>query len=298
MEWFRTHPYASALSAAGVLVVVGAYIVVLRASEPTRTQATAWGGAGSSFLDPTSFEPPQYVAPTYQGDIIQQVQSGPPYTYITPVGSATSASVSGDNPYDFEAFIAMLIKETVPKRQAVDARADSSTMDPYAYIPRGLISTTTPPTARTSTQQALYDYGNDIGSSIESFEQQHTNTVQILKEQAEDRADPDKATAVVNLGRAFQNLGSNLSAMDNVPSVMVSAHAALAKSYIELGKNLALIPGAERDSDFIQAIQTYNASADTFTGNYIRIVSLFGAYGVTFTSADSGRVFTFSPSGF
>jgi len=168
----------------------------------------------------------------------------------------------------------------------------------YAYIPRGLISTTTPSTARTALQQQLYDYGNDIGSSIESFEQQHSNTVQILKEQVEDRSDPDKAAAVVNIGHAFQNLGTNLAKMDNVPSAMVAAHAALAQSYIEIGKNLALVPQAERDSDFIQAIQTYNTSADAFTRNYIQIVSLFGAHGVTFTSSDAGRVFTFSPSGF
>ncbi len=297
MEWFRTHPYTSALCAAGALVIIGAYIVGQRASQPDQTPATAWGGAGSSFLDPTSYEPARNTTAD-QGDIMQQVQSGPPYTYITPLGSATSASVRGDNPYDFETFIAILINGTAPKKQAADAGTDTSVIDPYAYIPRGLVSTTTPSTARTGTQQALYDYGNDVGSSIESFEQQHTNTVQILKEQVEDRADPDKATAVVNLGRAFQNLGNNLSVMDNVPPVMASAHAALAKSYIELGKNLALIPGAERDSDFIQAIQTYNASADTFTANYIRVVSLFGAYSVTFTSADSGRVFTFSPSGF
>jgi hypothetical protein len=86
--------------------------------------------------------------------------------------------------------------------------------------------------------------------------------------------------------------------METVPPAITSAHNKLAQSYIEIGKNLSLIPGAERDSDFIAAIQVYNASADTFTRNYIQIASLFGAHGVTFTSGDSGRVFTFSPSGF
>lgn len=222
---------------------------------------------------------------------MDQVKSGPPYTYIPP-SLATPAPTDNQDSYDFEAFVAMLTQGSAPKKQS--ASESGSVVSAYAYIPRGLISTTTPHTGRTDVQQALYDYGNDIGSSIESFEQQHSNTVQVLKGQVEDRGNPDKAAAVAQIGRAFQGLGNNLAAMDTVPSGMVSAHKALAQSYIEIGKNLALIPQAERDSDFIQAIQTYNASADTFTKNYIRIVSLFGANGVTFTSSDSGRVFTFS----
>lgn len=294
MEWARTHPYASALCAAGVLLVIGAVVVVQRASQPVPKRATAWGGTGALLLDPT-YQPAQNDSLDREA-IMREVTDGPPYTYIPPASSATSAPAATDNPNDFDAFMAMLLKGTTPK--APVQNEETPTLDAYAFIPRGLISTTTFSSKRSDVQQALYDYGNDIGSSIESFEQQHKNSVQILKEQAEDRADAGKAFAVVSLGTAFQNLGKNLAATEVVPSAMTSAHAALAKSYIELGGNLALIPEAERDSDFIQAIQTYNASADAFTKSYIRLVSLFGAYGVTFTSADSGRVFTFSPTGF
>ncbi len=113
----------------------------------------------------------------------------------------------------------------------------------------------------------------------------------------EDRTNPEKAAAVVAIGHGLEEMGNSVAAMETVPSAVASAHEALAKSYIEIGKNLALIPRAERDSDFIKAIQTYNASADTFTKNYIQLVSLFGAHGVTFTSSDAGRVFMFNATG-
>ena len=295
MEWLRTHPYTSALCAAAILVLVGAYIVQSRAARPVETQASAWGGGVAPLLNPTSYGPTQN--PSQPDDTIaQQVKNGPPYTYIPP-RIATSAPTATGDPYDFESFVAFLAKGSVSATQT-NTTASGTSMSAYTFIPRGLISTSTSNTKMTATQQALYNYGNDIGSTIESFEQQHSNTVQILKGQVEDRADPDKAAAVAGLGHAFEDLGRTLLAMDAEPSGTNSAHAPLAQSHIEIGKNLALVPYAERDSDFIAAIQIYNTSADTFTKNYIRMVSLFAAYGVSFTSSDSGRVFTFSPSGF
>ncbi len=292
MEWLRTHPYTSALCAAGVLVLTGAFIVTSRATRPAGTGVTAWGGEAVPLLNPTSYGPTQN---SLQGDdVMGQVQNGPPYTYIAPNFSNLTPS-SEENSYDFEAFIAKLSAQGRPASGGTQG-TDDSVLSAYAFIPRGLISTSTPRATRTALQQELYDYGNDIGSTIESFEQQHSNTVQILKVQVEDRANPEKAAAVVAIGHELEDLGKILAAMETVPSAMVSTHNALAQSYIEIGKNLALVPSAERDSDFIKAIQTYNASADTFVKNYIQLVSLFGAHGVTFTSSDGGKVFTFSPN--
>lgn len=295
MEWLRTHPYTSALCAAGVFVLIGAFVVGRQAARPAGVPSSAWGGGATTLLNPTSYQP-QNTAPDNRS-IMQQVTDGPPYTYTPPAGITTAAPTS-DGSYDFEAFIAMLTQGSAPKKQP-DTSVDSSLLSAYAYIPRGLVSTTSSETTRTELQQSLYDYGNDIGSSIESYEQQHLNTVQILKGQVEDRTDPDKAAAVVNIGRALQDLGNNLAAVETVPAAMISAHEALAQSYVEIGKNLSLIPSATNDQDFIKAIQTYNASADIFTKNYIQMVSLFGAHGVAFSSIDAGSVFTFSSaSGF
>ena len=185
MEWARTHPYASALCAAGVLLVLGAYVVQQRASQPVPTRATAWGGTETPLLDPT-YQPAQNESLDRES-IMQRVKDNPPYTYIPPVTPATPAPTT-DEPDDFDSFVAMLMKGTSPKAPA-QSGGTSTLLDAYAFIPRGLISTTTPSKKLTATQQALYDYGNDIGSTIESFEQQHRNSPQVLKEQAEDRAD-------------------------------------------------------------------------------------------------------------
>lgn len=295
MEWARTHPYTAALCAAGILVLMGVFIVASRAAQPAGTRATTWGGEAAPLLNPTSNNNPQATPggmPT-----TQPVQDGPPYTYIAPSFS-TSPSSEEESSYDFAAFITKITKESSSKGQP-EAPADDSLLSAYTYIPRGLMSTTSiSRPQRTALQQELYDYGNDIGSTIESYEQQHSNTVQILKGQVEDRSSPEKAAAVVRIGRDLEEMGQSLAAMETVPSAISAAHDALAQSYREIGKKLALIPGAERDADFIAAIQAYNASADTFTKNYIQLVSLFGAHGVVFTSADAGRVFTFSPTGF
>jgi len=295
MEWLRAHPYTSAISAAVLLVFVGAYIVISRASQPAGTSPTSWGGEAVPFLDPTSYAPA--TGPSREdGSIMQQVQDGPPYTYIAPnfVNTAPPAEDNSDS-YNFDAFIAELTKQSVVKATADTGGGAQSA---YTFVPRGLISTTTSRAARSALQQQLYDYGNDIGSTIESFEQQHSNTVQVLKVQVEERANPEKAAAVVKIGRDFEELGKLLLQMDSVPPAAATAHGALAQSYIELGKKLALVPGAERDADYIKAIEAYNASADTFVQNYARLVSLFGAYSVTFTSIDGGKVFTFNPGGF
>ena len=293
MEWVRTHPYTSALCAAGVLVLLGTSVVISRASQPAGTRSTAWEGEASPLLNPTSHGP--NTNSTQNENVVRQTQDSPLYTYIAP-NPANSESTGEEGAYDFDAFIAKLSKASSPKGQTA-TKDDDPVLSAYAYIPRGLISTSTPSSTRSTLQQELYEYGNDIGSTIESFEQQHSNTSQILKGQVEDRTDSGKAAAVVRIGRDLEEMGNVLAAMETVPSSLASAHNALAKSYIEIGKNLALIPGAERDADFIKAIQTYNASADTFAKNYIQMVSLFGAHGVTFSANDAGKVFTFSPTG-
>lgn len=296
MEWFRSHPYTSAICAAVFLVFIGAYVVISRASQPAGTSPTSWGGEAIPLLDPTSHTPAAVPAKR-DGDIMQQVQSGPPYTYIAPnFTNIVPSAEENTGSYDFEAFIAELTRQSALK--ASPGTGDAGSSNAYAYVPRGLISTTTPRSTRSAIQTELYDYGNDIGSTIESFEQQHTNTVQILKVQVEDRANSEKAAAVVRVGHDFEELGKLLLKMDPVPSVVATTHEALAQSYIELGKKLALVPGAERDADYVKAIEAYNASADAFVQSYIRLVSLFGAYGVIFTSIDGGKVFTFNPSGF
>ena len=298
MQWIRIHPYASALCVAGIMVVVGIFIVQWRTAVPV-TNTSTWSGAGFEIPDPTSYGPIQNTGTSKEEDIIRQAQSGSPYTYIPPAlvsNSGTGTETSG--PFDINDFIAMLLRDSSYKpAKTID---DSSLLaDAYSFIPNGLISTTTPQKTLTNTQQTLYSYGNDIGSYIQSFEEQYLGAAAtILKDQAEDRTDPQKAAAVEDLARAMQELGQTLLSIENVPPEIASAHAALAKSYIAIGTNLALVPKAKSDDDFLKAIETYNASADTFTSNYVSMTTFLGAHAVTFNPRDAGSVFTFTQAGF
>ena len=299
MEWIRKHPYISALCAAGVLLFFGVFIVEQQAATPSPSQPSSWSDTGAPLFNPIS--PAASAAPATgtqnQQNITQQVQNAAPYTYIPPadvtVASTDVGTNSGDS-FDFNAFMASLSQTSAPAKPA-PASTNSSLNSAYSFIPSGLVSTTTPQNKRTKEQQDLYDYGNELGSYVQSFEQQNPGEAQTLTNQIQDRTDASKIAAVEALGQALQNVGASMSRMDTVPAQMGAMHTALAQSYIEIGTKLALVPQAQRDSDFVAAIQAYDTAADNFMKNYVAVAQLFSAYGVTFASDDPGSVFTFTP---
>ena len=228
---------------------------------------------------------------------MQQLQSGTPYNYTLPTPQAVSADTQtgGSGDFNFDSFISMLSNENATGTTKVQG----STNNAYAFIPTGLISALVPK-QRTALQQKLYDYGNNVGSFVQSFEQDHPNEAQVLWDQAQDRTNPDKAASLVALAHALTALGDNLSQMnaspddDQVPTQMTAAHNALAQSYHDLGTELALVPGAQGDSAFVAAVEAYDTTAEMFTQKYVALANLFVAYGVTFSPQDPGVVFTFS----
>ena len=222
---------------------------------------------------------------------MRQVQNSAPYTYIPPAIVGNPDEAAQTDSFDLNSFIAMLGHGSTSKTTTQDTAAP----DAYSVIPTGLMSTTTQG-SRSATQQSLYDFGNEIGSFIQAFEDEHPTMSFILKNHAEDRSDPQKAAAVERLAQSLKEVGQNLMSIETVPSGMTSTHTALAKSYIAVGTNLALVAKAKDDAEFLHAIETYNASADIFVKNYIATASLFGAYGVTFSPTDAGSVFTFTPT--
>ncbi len=302
MEWMRAHPLISTVCAAGALLALGVFIVLRQSPASIRSQPTAWGGEAIPLLNPTSHA--GTVATPQEGDnIMQNVISSAPYTYTPPTvseGAGEGASPEAGDSFDFDAFVAMLSSTRANgggTQQPATGGGATSAINAYAYIPTGLFSTTTQQDSRTEDQQKLYDYGNELGSYVQSFEDQNPAQPQILKDQAEDRADEGKAARVVALARGYEELGRGILSIENVPAQMASAHNALAQSYIEVGQRLAAIPKAASDADFLKAIEAYNTAADTFTTNYIRVATLFGSRGIVFTPTDAGSVFTFSSAG-
>ncbi len=158
---------------------------------------------------------------------MQQTGNSPPYNFTLPTPQTANPDTGeASSAFNYDALIAAL---SSPKGSSTST-ATSGTGNPnaaitnvYAYIPSGLVSVQSPAT-RTKLQQSLYSYGNEVGSSIQSFEQQFPNESQVLMDQAQDRTDAGKAASVQTIAHALSALGDSLLAMESVPSQMTAAH--------------------------------------------------------------------------
>lgn len=291
MEWARTHPYLSALSAAGALLALGLLIVNHRVSTPAGGSLKVWGGGQGSLLDPTSYTGGISSATERSGIL----NSGRDISFI-PLSPEQlyGADTDQTGAFDMSAFIAAL---TEPAASTPSTQTSADLSLAYTFIPQGLVATTSAGPRRSPLQESLYQYGNDAGSYISTYEDSHRNVGQILTDQIQDRQHPQKAQAVRDVGSALQTVGEQLQGMEAVPSLAASAHAGLAQSYIDIGAKLTKVPDAQRDSDFIAAIETYNAAAEQFARKYVALASVFPASGVSFSPQDPGSVFMFTAAG-
>ncbi len=289
--WFYSHPYSAGLGGIGLLVVAGTFFVITKASLAPAAPDTMAGGAGT--ISNAPYAPNGAVQQQSNVGIMQQVQTGAPYTYTVPTPQQNvDTGDAVDAGFDFNAFVSML---SAPSTSGSPQKTTPAAGSAYTFLPGGLVSVEAPKT-RTVLQKHLYDYGNDVGSFIQSFEQENPNESRILTDQAQDRADAGKAAALQSLAQGLSALGDNLLTIDEVPSQMTAAHTALANSYKNIGEKLALVPDAQSTADFVAAVKTYDATADVFVKNYVAFANLFVAYGVTFSSGDPGSVFTFTPA--
>lgn len=290
MHWLRAHPYIAALIAAGILILLGTFIVKEKTAVQSQgSDIRVWSGGGH-LLNPTVITP-NYTNST-QENIYSEVQSGPPFYYNPISVSIPSANGDTDDEFDFDAFLAMLSQ---PAGASTGGNVTSDTsLNAYSFIPGGLISTSTSQKTRTPREQALYNYGNEVGSTIQSFESSFRNAPQTLKNQFEDREDPTKNQALNALAEGLARVGRTLEKMETVPPEIATAHAKVAASYQEMGEKLARISGARGDEEFLELALAYNATVETYTQNYIALATLISAYSITFTPNDPGSVFTFT----
>jgi len=255
------------------------------------------GGLPSSY---TTIMPP--TDPVAIVNRVVQGQGQNPATLVIPALATTAPSTGNtsqttqSDSFDYAALLARISGQSNTSGTQASATSSSTLIaQAYQFIPQGFVAVAQPSQKpQTAAQKALYAYGNAVGSIIQTFETSHPNEAQILKDQVVDRNDPAKAASVVSLGKALAQVGAQMAAMSDVPQSVATMHASLAQSYTDIGTKLQLIPQAQSDNDFIQAIKNYDATADVFVRNYATLAAYFIASGVVFSNEDPGSVFSFS----
>lgn len=302
MEWVRLHPYTAALTGAFVLIVLGIILVTDRSTLPPPSGLSTWSGNAAVLGDtnPITIDAasrtnvPPLVADTYDARTL-------PYAPNTPVSisAGTIQNTTDSSSFNLNAFLKELAR---PASKAPHASTSSieggNSLSAWDFIPAGLISSATPQDTRTALQQALHQYGNEVGSLIQGFDAVHRDQAQVASDAMHDRQSASKQSVLAKIGEDLKLVGQGMIDITDTPSALRSAHMALAKSYIDDGEKLIAFARtlSGTDANLVVAIKTYDAAVITFTKNYVALATLFSAYGVTFRPTDQGSVFTFSPN--
>ncbi len=307
MEWLRVHQYAAALVIASILVITGALIVAEHSSSSAPTGMSAWAGNAASWGTTAAGEPNTApgVPRTQPMTGAQYDVSALPTGTQAPTATAADPSITGtdSSSYDFNALMAQLSSSTVksvkskPVHSGGSAGATTS-IDNWSYIPTSILSLKNPSSSRTPAQQALYQYGNEVGSYIEGYDGAHTNQTQIISDAINDRHSTTKAAAVAQIGTDLEVVGQGIASVSDTPSDASAQNAALAKGYITIGEKLVAVATAmsQQDSELGAAIKSYDASVNAFNVSYVSLATLFSSAGVRFSNSDPGSVFSFNSS--
>ena len=307
MEWVRLHPYAATLAGSCILVIVGAIFVLSRTASPAPSGISAWSGnpgtlgTPSTGSNPTAGDSAQAITPpaaatgTYDTAIL-------PYTRATPAAnsSGTIGAPAASSSFDFDTLMAEIAaysgKPRISASTTAAASDGSNDINPWSFVSTGLIATTSPRAGRTPAQQALYLYGNNVGSYIEGYDAAHSNQTQVLTDSYNDRQNPTKEKGVERIGHDLETIGTGIAETTGIPASAALANTALSNSYTEIGADLIAVAQSEAlaDSALVAAIQKYDAAVNTFNKNYIALSVLFSTNGVTFGPGDPGSVFSFT----
>lgn len=303
MDWIRSHPYAISLAAAGILLIYGAIVV---ASHSQQTVAgggvSTWNGTPvvldvpSAQTYPTATRTPVATAPqndTVSSSTLPYQPSKPEVVATKPVQNSTSAG-----PYDFGALVTQISTPSSGTKNPAATGPASSGINAWDYVPKTSISVTIPTHERTPAQEALFQYGNEIGSVIMGYDATHRDQISTIEASDKDRQNAAKSAAVAQIGTDLELVGQKIAQIKDVPASVQGRNDSLSASYIAIGKKLEDIAQAQSGSDtaLVTAIKSYDASINAFNTEYVMMAQSFINEGVTFGAADPGSVFSFNAS--
>jgi hypothetical protein len=285
MHWFAAHAYITGLIIASILLVSGTALVSQRAPLSGIDTNTTWSGAGISLFSGLQRGSAPEETRIRTEDILQGQRKDTSYT-ILPAGAGFEAAPGTD--FNWEALMAELVRPPGAGAQSTEA----TNLGVYAFIPQGLIAVREATQERSETQDILFEYGNAVGSFIVAFDDSHANMLQILKDAYQDRENAQKVAAAAQIGRDYVQLGAELEGI-TAPAQVGGLHQRLADAYKRVGRLMIAKVQAKNDTDFLAAVNAYNAGVDQFQKEYLALVTLFSVAEVQFTDYDPGRVFMF-----
>ncbi len=288
------HPYSFLFAGAGII------LLAIIATAQNQSAPAAVGGpqayvsGGNALIDPrmsgasapiqnTTSLPESSLSPDSAPSYTVPVQASHPTTPQRQ-GSATGAATESPPPEG-----AGLSTDTAT------AGSDQLLNEMYSLFSLSLgPAMPTVPKARTPDQQALYAYGNAAGAVVLAFEDAQIDAAQVLTDWFSARGDAAKIARANAIADDLTQAGRSLESLPQVPPAALSANTALAKSFEDAGTKLRAVvaAGGEDDTALADAMKTYNAAADSFTGNYIALANIFSIYGVSFGTTDAGSAFS------
>lgn len=285
--WFHDHPLRPVLIGAVVLVFIGLLVVSSRTTHNASGRAINWGGASGIYAPDTTLEQKNNTS-----FVLEQVA---PFRY-TPPTSAPSYVETKTGDTETDAY-ALLLASIRPSSRPLTSAEDSTFLDDvYSLLPQGVQSISTPQEL-SREQQTLYEYGNEVGSYVDTFESAYgTLSVSILKDFYADRTNATKQNEVRHLGNSIARVGKEIRVMTFVPKGLSGMHTLLAERYQETGELLAAIVDARDNQDLLERINAYNGAADALATAFATLASFFATAHVSFAPHDPGHIFVFSPA--
>jgi len=288
MNIIGRHPYSFLFAGAGAALLA---IVLFAHSQSALSGGYAPSvsiSAGNTLINPFPSGNPTIPEPPA---IIQSPTNAAPYIPI--VIGQTNAPAQTNAPVD----ILNALNASAGARSsapATSAASDQLLQEVYSLIPSGVaLPLVSKP--RSAVQQALYGYGNTAGRVVLAFDDAHPDMAQVLKDWLADRGGAAKIAGVRSIALDMQKAGQSLGALSGVPPSADAANQALAKGYKDAGDKLLSVAAAGgSDSALVEAIETYDTAADSFTGAYVSLAGIFSLSGVTFSTNDPGSAFEFS----
>ncbi|MDO8552477.1 MAG: hypothetical protein Q7S01_03010 [bacterium] len=318
MHWLREHRHTVALIGAAVFVVVGGILA------RNNTGASELGN-----IKNVAVEYPYYAPSADTEGVSVKNQRTNPQSAVSDIGSSTaSLAVFFDRASTPERPPTTSVTQTATKIVPQTPTKSQSTITNSAYSSffRTLSNILSPSDTRTPEQKELYNYGNEVGSIVKTFENSHGNLTQVLKTFFDSRVDPSKAAATPEIADAYAQLTRGIpssagttpasatagvqsiandyaqlsfaiGSIADVPPQAEILNAKLAKGYGDVAQGMSKLAKTDNNDALLEAINSYNATAEEFIRTYVALADLFSAYGVKFSASDPGSIFSFSMTG-